>query len=224
MKQDTPDGGLSLVFLFVSVDKQRPRYSKPSGHPVPRTAQYSPLERRPEHLSDSRVSILLETPIVYSLTVAGRLFSLSSLQAYDVINYTVPNTPITLRFTLHTTPIEVQDMARTLLQTQVALRRYITSHYKAAQDLLFPIDDPYISDLDLGGCFFAVTHWPVDRPKHLTYGMVDIILKGVWEFMYRGGRFVNAEIEVFDEQWGVVGSGFVAKEPPVLNMMNITQV
>ena len=105
-------------------------------------------------------------------------------------------------------------MARVLLQTQVTLRRYIKGHYKAAEDLLFSSDDPYMSDMDLDGCFFAVTHWPLDRPKHLTYGMVDNVLKGVWEFMYRGGRFVETDFEVFDEQFGVVGSGLMETDVP----------
>ena len=218
-----PDGGLSLVFLFVSVDKQRASYPEPSGYPVPHTAQYSPLERRPEHYSDSRVSILLETPNVYSLTIGGRLFHLSSLQAHNVINYTVPNTPTTLRFFLGTTTIEAPDMARTILQTQVTLRRYIKDHYQAAQDVLFPSDDPYMSDLDLSGCFLAVTHWPEDRPKHLTYGMVDNVLRGVWEFMYRGGRLVEVNFEVFDEQLGLVGAGYMERGFPDLDMKNITQ-
>ena len=209
-----PDGGLSLVFLFVSVDKQRASYSESSGYPVPHTAHYSPLERRPEHYSDSRVSILLEIPNVYSLIIGGRLFHLSSLQDNNVINYTVPNTRITLRFFLGTTTIAAPDMARTLLQTQVTLRRYIKDHYQAAQDVLFPSDDPYMSDLDLTGCFLAVTHWPEDRPKHLTYGMVDNVLKGIWDVMYRDGRFVEVNFDVFDEQLGLVGAGLMERGSP----------
>ena len=114
-------------------------------------------------------------------------------------------------------------MARTVLQTQVTLRRYIRDHYQAAHDVLFPSDDPYMSDLDQSGCFLAVTHWPEGRPKHLTYGMVDNVLKGIWEFMYRGERFVEANFEVFDEQLGVVGSGLIERGFPDLNMKNITR-
>lgn len=156
-------------------------------------------------------------------SVTAELFHLSSLQVPDAINYRVPDTPITIRFFLSTTTIEAPDMARTLLQTQVMLRRYIRDHYKAAQDVLFPSDDPYISDLDLIGCFFAVACWPEDRPKRLTYGMVDNVLKGVWEFMYRGGRFVEANFEVSDEQLGRVGAGLIERGIPALNMRNVTQ-
>ncbi|KAM0805423.1 hypothetical protein BDR22DRAFT_884954 [Usnea florida] len=166
-------------------------------------------------------TLLLNGDLNTSMT--AELFNPSSLQAHNGINYTVPNTPITLEFFPGTTTIEASDMARTLLQTQVTLRRYIRTHYKAAQDLLFPSDDPYMSDLDLSGCFLAVAHWPEDRPRHLTYGMMDDVLKGVWEFMYRGGRFVEANFVVFDEQLGVVGSGLIERGFPDLNMKNITQ-
>ena len=105
-------------------------------------------------------------------------------------------------------------MARTILQTQVRLRRYITTHYQAANDVLFGSDDPYTSEPEFTGCFFAVMNWPSDRQKHLTYGMVENVLKGVWEFLYRGERFVNAEFDIVDEVWGPVGVGIVEKERP----------
>ncbi|KAL9065343.1 MAG: hypothetical protein Q9161_008289 [Pseudevernia consocians] len=122
-----------------------------------------------------------------SNSVAATLVDFSSLQASNLIDYLVPNTPTTLRLNLNSTPIEPQDMARTILQTQVRLRRYITTHYQAANDVLFSSDDPYTSEPEFTGCFFAVMNWPSDRQKHLTYGMVENVLKGVWEFLYRGG-------------------------------------
>lgn len=151
------------------------------------------------------------------------MFDLSSPQANDVIDYLVPNTPTTLRFNLDSTSIEPQDMARTILQTQVKLRRYIATHYQAANDVLFHSDDPYTSEPDLTGCFFAVMNWPADRQKHLTYGMVENVLKGAWEFLYRGGRFVRADFYVVDEVLGPVGLGIVEKDRPSQKLKNITQ-
>lgn len=109
-------------------------------------------------------------------------------------------------------------MARTILQIQVKLRRFIASHYRVTFDVLEPSDNPYMSDPNLAGCFFAVTHWPMDRQRRLTYGMVSDTLKGVWEFLYQGGRFVCTEFYVRDDQAGTVGYGMVMTESPTPNL------
>lgn len=143
-------------------------------------------------------------------------YQTSSLSTIGIV-FPVPNTPITLRFVLYTNPIEPTDMQRTILQTQLKLRRYITTHYKAATDVLFHSDDPYMSDSEYTGCFFAITHWPPNRQKRLTYGMVDAVLKGVWEFLYRGGRFMKSDFYVDHETLESVGYGRVDREGPGAN-------
>ena len=114
-------------------------------------------------------------------------------------------------------------MARTFLRTHVEIRRYIATHYQAANDVLFPSDDPYMSSPEITGCFFAVGHYPLEDQSQLTYGMVDNVLKGMWEFLYRGGRFVVAEFYVVDEHLGTVGIGLVEKERPSQNLGNATE-
>lgn len=49
---------------------------------------------------------------------------------------------------------------------------------------------------------------------HLTYGIVENVLQGLWEFLYRGDRLVEAAFEVLDERWGLVGVGKVTVERP----------
>ena len=80
--------------------------------------------------------------------------------------------------------------------------------------MLFPSDDPYMSDRDFHGCFLAITHWPLDRQRRLTYGNVDDALKGAWEFLYRGGRYVTADFFIDEEGKGTVGFGRIFKDAP----------
>lgn len=42
------------------------------------------------------------------------------------------------------------------------------------------------------------------------------MLQGLWEFLYRGSRFVEAAFQVMDDQWGVVGLGKVSSARPGL--------
>ena len=114
-------------------------------------------------------------------------------------------------------------MVRIILQLQVRLRRFLAAHYHAANDVLFSSDDPYMSDPYVSGCFIAVTHWPPDRQKQLTYGMVDNVLKGVWSFMYEGGRFVCADFYVIDDLLGTVGYGRLLQDSPGQDLRNTTE-
>jgi len=101
----------------------------------------------------------------------------------EVINYRVGNTPIALKISLNPNAIiDGPDMARTLLQTQVSLRRYISSEANT-------------------GCFFGATHYPMNRPKRLTYGMVDSVLTGVFDVLYREGRHIGANILIVQIIW-----------------------
>lgn len=133
----------------------------------------------------------------------------------EVINHRVGNTSIALKISLNpNTIIDGPDMARTLLQTQVSLRRYIATRYHADEDVLFPSDDPYMSSEANTGCFFGATHYPMNRPKRLTYGMVDSVLTGVFDVLYRESRHTGANILIVHDYMGMVGFGRVTKNRP----------
>lgn len=132
-----------------------------------------------------------------------------------MLDHRVEGTSIVLTINVRTeVPIERQYLERTLLQTHIRLRQYIRTHYHADQDVLFSNDDPYISDRDLEGCFFGVGHWPRRREKRLTYGMVDIVLRGIFDVLYREEWNVGADFYVVDDVLGEVGIGRVARDRP----------
>ena len=103
-------------------------------------------------------------------------------------------------------------MARTIIQTQVRLRRYLAMHYHAEEDVLFPRDDPYTSDEQLTGCFLGAGSWPPELPKRLTYGMVQNAFKGVFELLYQQRRYAAADFLIVDDRLGAVGVGRIARE------------
>ena len=137
-----------------------------------------------------------------------------------MIPYRVPNTPTTLKFVLYPNPIQKANMGRTILRTQLALRAQIASTYQLRDLPLQPDDEPYKSDPYWTGCFLGVIAWPPPQPPrfiieyHLTYGVVENVLQGLWEFLYMGNRFVEAAFEVIDDHWGLVGLGKVTTERP----------
>lgn len=53
--------------------------------------------------------------------------------------------------------------------------------------------------------------------------MVDNVLKGVWEFLYRSGRFVDADFYILDEDLGTVGMGRVSRDTPGQSPRNVTE-
>lgn len=61
----------------------------------------------------------------------------------------------------------------------------------------------------------------MDRQRRLTYGMVSDTLRGVWEFLYEGGRFTCTEFYVRDDQAGTVGYGMVMTESPTPSLGNV---
>lgn len=50
--------------------------------------------------------------------------------------------------------------------------------------------------------------------RHLTYGVVALVLQGLWDFLYRGERFWEAIFEVVHDEWGTVGVGRVSRDYP----------
>ena len=130
-----------------------------------------------------------------------------------VFDYRIVDTPIVLRICFKPEiTIEPADLSRTLLQTQIRLRRYIATHYHADEDVLFHFDDPYLSSKQYTGCFFAITHWPLDQPKRLTYGMVNTVLTGIFEVMYRQEHYIGALALVTHDLLGLVGFAEVLKD------------
>ena len=83
--------------------------------------------------------------------------------------------------------------------------------------MLSMMDDPYLSDPRLNGCFFGVGHYPdgPGKPRRLKYRMLENVLKGVWDNVNRGGRYVSAHIIAKDDEIGVVGIAGLTKENPV---------
>lgn len=168
--------------------------------------QCSTSPRRP-----GRVRGFIRVLIHRSSSSQARNFSAGN----EVIDYRVGDTPIALKIQLMPEiSLASTDLARTLIQTQLQLRRYLASHYRADEDVLFHFDDPYSLKEDLPGCFFAVTHWPADRTRRLTYGMVDVILTGVINVFWKGEHFVGADIYVVHDYMGMVGAAQVSRARP----------
>lgn len=44
--------------------------------------------------------------------------------------------------------------------------------------------------------------------------MVENVLKGIWDFIYRRDKFVSAHILVNDDQFGVVGLAILTRGRP----------
>ena len=132
-----------------------------------------------------------------------------------MINHRIEGTTISLTIkVLSDIAIQPSDMARTLIQTQLRLRTYIRTHYRAEEDVLLPGDNPYVSDKRFTGCYVGVSTWPMEGRKRLKYGMLDISLTGIFDVLYREERFVSAEFFVVDDEFGRVGVGIVNRNRP----------
>lgn len=113
------------------------------------------------------------------------------------IDYSVPNTLITLRFQLGTDILKPDKLQRTLLRTQLRLRRFIIRFPATVDVPLIGTDDPYISSpSDSNGAFFGVVHWPVYTPSRLTYGIVDTVLTGAVHVLCQEQNSISAQFLV----------------------------
>ena len=65
-------------------------------------------------------------------------------------------------------------------------------------------------------CFFGIHHYPdvSFSQRQLTYRMVENVLKGLWDFVYRREKFVSAHILVTDDVFGVVGAALLKEGRP----------
>lgn len=132
-----------------------------------------------------------------------------------VIDHRIEGTTISLTVNIRSgMPIQPADMVRTLIQTQLRLRTYIRTHYRAEEDMLLPGDNPYVSDERFTGCYLGVSTWPMEGRKRLTYGMLNSALTGIFDVLYRKERFVGAEFFVVDDELGRVGIGMVNRDRP----------
>ena len=104
-----------------------------------------------------------------------------------------------------TETIAKENLGRTILQTQIEVRSFIELH-DASNMSLHRLDDSFESQDDLSGCFFGVKMYPDDYNR-LTCGMVANLLQGLWNYLYREGRFFGVVFEVIDDVWGVCGGG-----------------
>lgn len=137
-----------------------------------------------------------------------------SLSDY-VIHHRIEGTTISLTVNIRSgITIQPANMARTLIQTQLRLRTYIRTHYRAEEDVLLPGDNPYVSEQRFTGCYLGVSTWPMEGRKRLTYGMLNNALTGIFDVLYRTERFVGAEFFIVDDELGEVGIGMVNIDRP----------
>lgn len=87
-------------------------------------------------------------------------------------------------------PIDPADLSRTLVQTQIRLRRYIATHYRAADLVIVGRDDPY--------------------------GMVDNVLTAVLDVLWKQERCVATDFFINDDRYGRIGIGRVDTSRPSL--------
>ena len=104
-------------------------------------------------------------------------------------------------------------MQVSILRTQQAIREYMSGHYGIADTTLSHDDNPWKSDPAWKGCFIGVTGFPIESYK-LTYQMVANVLDGLWWFLFREGRYMEAIFEVQEDGIGTVGVGKVSKARP----------
>ena len=125
----------------------------------------------------------------------------------------MPDTHIVLYVYFDTEkPIAKFAMGQTILRTQVRLRDFI-KRQSAADEPLGRGHNPYESDKIYEGCFFGAASWPAGS-RLLTYGIVYEVLQGLWLFMYRGERFMQAVFEIKTDQFGTVGIGKLQADRP----------
>lgn len=110
--------------------------------------------------------------------------------------------------------IDLGNIQHALLNTQIRLRLSILNHVHAEGDVVQEADDPYTSDTKsaAAGCFVAIGHSPDYKPKRLTYGMVSLVLKGLFDVLYIERQNVAADVMVAHDTIGVVGYAAVIRD------------
>ena len=132
--------------------------------------------------------------------------------SYPSIIYRVPNTHTILRISVRDAPIQAFDLCRTITYTRQVLRSFIEEYHASDTGLTVP-DDPYESPRILTGCSFGVATVPPDA-HHLTYGIVDEVLQGLFNYLFRAERHREAIFEVFNDRFGQVRTVGIGKITP----------
>ncbi|KAL8825153.1 MAG: hypothetical protein Q9191_004581 [Dirinaria sp. TL-2023a] len=166
-----------------------------------------------------RKSLVLDPPSIDALR--GNLSSIVSTPhnlTNEYVMHRIEGTPTRLEMNIRTADhIEPANLARTLVQTQLRLRRSITSLHRARDEVLVARDDPYVSEERLSGCFVGVAHWPMERRiKQLTYGMVDDTFTGILDVLWKQERYAATDFWIVDDRYGKVGIGRVDRNRPPL--------
>lgn len=143
-------------------------------------------------------------PLISLIPSTARTPNSANLSA----NYHVPGTEITLHITTFTHPMPAASLKRVILQGIARVEAHLDLY---GDGWLSTEDEPYT--ISIPGCvFFAKSNSiPVHaRQQHLTYGIVNSVLAGLWQWMIIGNRLDVVTFDIEDATWGVVGMGVVA--------------
>lgn len=133
-------------------------------------------------------------------------------------NFHVPNTYITLIWTLHSDmPIEYKVL-RDMISDAI---NEVTANIKTFGDIVLPDDrDPFVDERYAGkapkGCYICM-HSPEDGPAHgrrLTWGNVRDTLLGLREIMIKKGRPYQIGFYIRHDTVGIIGRGGVIPGKP----------
>ncbi len=126
--------------------------------------------------------------------------NLTLLHKEDGEKYTVPGTLTTLEFYLGF-PIN----AGSLTNTVRSARRYCDYHVDAGSRGPLPWDeDPFIEDLGWGARITIMSARPAHR---ITWKVLLETMRGLWDYLIQGGHFMEAEFDIMNGGWGLVGRG-----------------
>jgi len=105
-----------------------------------------------------------------------------------------------------------------MAQTILSLRSTIQSHLNATGDRWLNGDeDPYGWEIGLG-CWLEFWSNPEKgvegKRQHLTLGILKVVLDGLLQRLVYKGLYEFAYVEIYDSDWGHVGTGFVSPNMP----------
>ena len=120
--------------------------------------------------------------------------------------YNVPGTLTSLEVYLGF-PINATSMRYTI----GAIRQYTIRQVEAGSRGPLPWDeDPFIEDRGWGAAIRIFSAQPNQR---LTWRALKEAAQGLWEFLILQGRFVEAEFNIMDGSWKIVGRGVIESAP-----------
>ncbi|KAL9576518.1 MAG: hypothetical protein Q9212_007033 [Teloschistes hypoglaucus] len=106
-------------------------------------------------------------------------------------------------------PIERNIIGGTIRRAQHSVEAII----KMRGDSWLPKEiDPYTDDSQFGCYFYAKSNplpGPGGAPQHLTWGILNSTLEGLFQIAYFQGYSQEMNWRVVDSKWGQVGSGYI---------------